>query len=100
MVDPGRVPTLATSGHLVTEFFATLVVTLMVGWLLAGALDPRVLDAGDLEMVGLAPLGRLPAPPRSRPVHHRAPSALRAAAERVSEKDTRQDPEKEGETDS
>jgi hypothetical protein len=83
VVDPGRVPPTAGSGRLVTDFLVTLGITLMAGWLLAGAFDPRVLDAGDLETVGFPPLGRLPAPPGTRAGGRRAPPA-----EKGSENDT------------
>jgi len=61
LVDPGRKPEDQKDLEpLVTRFIVAFLVTILAGWLLAGAFDPRVLDADDIEMVGLSVLGRLP----------------------------------------
>jgi hypothetical protein len=68
LVDPGRIPTPVGRAKLVRDAFVTLAVLLLVACLLAGAFDPRVLDAGDLAAAGVPLLGRLPSlPDRGRP---------------------------------
>jgi len=65
IVDPGRVPTPVDGPRVATEtFFATLPGTLLASLLIAGAFDPRILDAADLAGVGCAALARLPELPR------------------------------------
>jgi hypothetical protein len=67
MVDAGRVPprvdkTAAAAWALLSSFFGAL----MAGSLLAGAFDPRALDAEDLGGLGLVVLGCVPALPLGR----------------------------------
>jgi hypothetical protein len=61
LVDPGRKPEDQKDLEpLVTRFIVSFLAAILAGWLLAGAFDPRVLDADDVEMVGVSVLGRLP----------------------------------------
>jgi hypothetical protein len=67
LVDPGRKPEVQNDLEpLVTRFLTSLLAALMAGWLLAGAFDPRVVDADDIESAGLAVLGQLPLLPSRR----------------------------------
>jgi hypothetical protein len=71
VVDQGRVPKLHTRAIALARGGGILVALLLVGWLLAGAFDPRVLLAADIRQEGLTVLGALPAlpgPPRAVPV--------------------------------
>jgi hypothetical protein len=65
VVDPGRPPPrrdpVVYAG---TMFALMLAVALAAASLLAGAFDPRVLDAEDLAAIGVTTLGDLPALPR------------------------------------
>ncbi len=75
LVDPGRVPTLHTRTIALARGGGMLIALLLMGWLLAGAFDPRVLLAADLRQAGLAILGALPSLPRApRPVPPQEPS--------------------------
>ena len=56
-------PTLATKEALVSDGLVTLALTLLAACLLAGAFDPRVIDAGDVTGLGVPLLGRLPLRP-------------------------------------
>jgi len=61
VVDPGQVPAARSTGRSIAfGLAATLLATLLGGALLAGAFDPRVLDAEDLAGVGLGTLGEVP----------------------------------------
>jgi hypothetical protein len=61
LVDPGRKPEDQKDLEpLVTRFIVSFLAAILAGWLLAGAFDPRVLNADDVEMVGVPVLGRLP----------------------------------------
>jgi hypothetical protein len=67
VIDPGRVPERVDRlSAAVSTFFSTLFTTLLAGLLLAGAFDPRVLDAQDLINLDVTVLGRLPALPHPR----------------------------------
>jgi hypothetical protein len=69
ITDEGRIPRPYTRAGALVRGTVILVVLLTVGWLVAGAFDPRVLLAGDLTMSGLAVLGALPLlPPAPPPV--------------------------------
>jgi len=76
LVDRGRVPEAVNP---VTEaalaIVSTLLIVMVVGWLVVGAFDPRVLDEEDLNVLGVAPLGRLPALPRSPSLSAAGPAA-------------------------
>jgi hypothetical protein len=63
LVDPGRVPDLATRSSLIGDGIATFAIALLAACLLAGALDPRVVDSGDVTALGIPLLGQLPPPP-------------------------------------
>jgi hypothetical protein len=61
VVEPGRVPArINLKEALVISFVSTLLWTLMAGWMLAGAFDPRILDVEDLAALGTPVLGRVP----------------------------------------
>jgi uncharacterized protein involved in exopolysaccharide biosynthesis len=60
ITDEGRIPRPYTRVGALVRGAVIFVVLLTVGWLLAGAFDPRVLLAGDLTISGLAVLGALP----------------------------------------
>ena len=62
LVDPGRVPKVKEAS-VIGDGILTLVAVLITACLLAGAFDPRVLDAGDLVDLQMPLLGRLPALP-------------------------------------
>jgi hypothetical protein len=67
VVDPGEVAVrVRKSSLLLSTFLWALFSSLLGGVLLAGAFDPRVLDAKDLEVLGVPPLGRFPALPARR----------------------------------
>ncbi len=69
VIDMGTAPPRHTRSFFLQQLAADLLVALLVGWLLAGTFDPRILDRSDLEDLGLAPLGELPRlPPRRRAV--------------------------------
>jgi hypothetical protein len=84
LVDPGQIPRRASRASLVGDALLTLVFMLLAAFSLAGAFDPRVIDAGDLTGMGISLLGRLPllpappawtpAPPRNAPDPAPAPS--------------------------
>jgi hypothetical protein len=63
LVDPGRLPPRRSRAVLVRDLLGVLLVTLLVGCLVAGAFDPRILDRRDLSAVGLTVLGEVPALP-------------------------------------
>ena len=68
LVDPGRKPEDQKDFEpLVNRFIVSFLTAILAGWLLAGAFDPRVLDADDVEMAGVSVLGRLPLLPTSVP---------------------------------
>ncbi|HET6146730.1 MAG TPA: hypothetical protein VFH68_04310 [Polyangia bacterium] len=68
LVDPGRKPEDQKDPEpLVTRFIVSFLATILAGWLLAGAFDPRVLYADDVEMVGFSVLGQLPLLPARLP---------------------------------
>jgi hypothetical protein len=68
VVSPGRKPeAVDRTTTLVTGFVTMLLVMLLVTALLAGAFDPRVLEAEDLVQSGLGLLGRFPALPAGVP---------------------------------
>lgn len=68
LVDPGRKPEDQKDFEpLVDRFIVSFLAAIIAAWLLAGAFDPRVLDADDVEMAGVSVLGRLPLPPTSAP---------------------------------
>jgi hypothetical protein len=66
LVDPGRMPAIAGKRALVTGFFTTFAALLVAAALLAGAFDPRVLGADDLEALRIPLLGELPPLPHVR----------------------------------
>ncbi len=67
VVDGGLQPTrVDRREELVTMFIVLLAAGLATIWLLAGAFDPRVLDAVDLVMLGAPVLGHVPALPSFR----------------------------------
>jgi hypothetical protein len=73
VVDRGRLPKAADPvAGAASAFVGTLVIVMLVGWLLVGAFNRRVLDEEDLGLLGVASLGRLPVvpppPPPSAPV--------------------------------
>lgn len=68
VVSPGRKPErVDRTTTLVTGFVTMLLVMLLLTALLAGAFDPRVLEAEDLVQSGLGLLGRFPALPAGVP---------------------------------
>jgi hypothetical protein len=74
LIDPGQVPRPAGRASLIGDALLTLGLSLLVAFSLAGAFDPRVIDAGDLTGIGVPLLGRLPllpAPPAWTPAHPR-----------------------------
>ena len=66
MVDPGRIPDRVSRTRLVSSGVVTLAISLLVACLLAGAFDPRVIDAADLVAAGVPLLGRFPSLPETR----------------------------------
>jgi hypothetical protein len=67
VVEPGRIPTRVNRREvLVVSFFSILLGTLVAGWMLAGAFDPRILDVDDLATLGVPVLGRVPSLGASR----------------------------------
>jgi hypothetical protein len=60
MVDPGIVPARVPRASRVRGVASTVLLSALVLGLLAGAFDPRVLDPGDLEAVGVASIGHFP----------------------------------------
>jgi hypothetical protein len=60
LVDPGRMPSPVTKAALASDAIVTFAIALLAACVLAGAFDPRVVDAGDLSVVGVPLLGRLP----------------------------------------
>jgi hypothetical protein len=60
LVDPGRVPAKATRAVLFRDAAVTFVMALLAACLLAGAFDPRIIDAADISGAGVAVLGHLP----------------------------------------
>jgi hypothetical protein len=89
VVDPGRVPPVDEARiSQVTELLLTLLASMLVAALLAGALDPRVIDADDVTALGLSVLGQVPRLPgqlRVRPAA--AGRAGGQAGEQVGEDD-------------
>jgi hypothetical protein len=68
IVDPGRRPEVQSKlAGVLPRFLGALFVAVAVGWLLVGAFDPRVLEAGDVAMTGLGVLGELPMLPLHLP---------------------------------
>jgi hypothetical protein len=62
IVDPGRKPRIPNKlVDAVTGFVVGLGSFLVLGWLVVGAFDPRVLDAQDLASMGSNVLGQVPA---------------------------------------
>jgi hypothetical protein len=67
VVEPGHKPDLINRPmQVLIRFLASLGGGLLVGWLLAGAFDPRVVEAADLEGIGIRVLGEFPKLPFSR----------------------------------
>jgi hypothetical protein len=67
VIDPGQRPArVGKTAPLLTDFLQTLGIMLLVGGLLGGAFDPRLLDAEDLAALGVPLLGRFPALPARR----------------------------------
>jgi hypothetical protein len=67
VIDPGRRPPVLSRRAVLGGAFATsLLLGLLALALLAGAFDPRVLDAADLASLGAPVLGRFPALPGAR----------------------------------
>jgi hypothetical protein len=67
VVEPGRKPDLVNRPmQALIRFLASLGGGLLVGWLLFGAFDPRVVEAGDLEGIGIPVLGEFPKLPFGR----------------------------------
>ncbi|HTA18876.1 MAG TPA: hypothetical protein VK989_06265, partial [Polyangia bacterium] len=67
VIDGGVMPTpIDRRDELTTMFITVLAVGLATIWLLAGAFDPRVLDAVDLVALGAPVLGHVPALPSFR----------------------------------
>ncbi|HXU03772.1 MAG TPA: hypothetical protein VN903_22555 [Polyangia bacterium] len=60
LVDPGRIPPAATHEGLVINTIVTFVFALLAASLLAGAFDPRVVEAADVATLGMSVIGRLP----------------------------------------
>jgi hypothetical protein len=68
VVSPGRKPEVVNrTAALTTGFVTMLLVMLLAAGLLAGAFDPRVLEAGDLVPSGLGLLGSFPSLPVEAP---------------------------------
>jgi len=68
LVDPGQVPTAVTRSEQAGDATVTFAILLLVASLLAGAFDPRLLDADDLAHIGIPLVGRLPPlPPPPEP---------------------------------
>jgi hypothetical protein len=71
LVDPGRVPAAAGKGSLLLIFAVVFVIALIGAGVLAGAFDPRVIGATDLQALRIPLLGELPrlptVPPPSPP---------------------------------
>jgi hypothetical protein len=65
LVDPGQVPTPVTRAERVRDATVTFAILLLGASLLAGAFDPRLLDADDLALIGIPLVGRLPPLPPS-----------------------------------
>jgi hypothetical protein len=84
LIDPGQVPRPTSRASLFGDALLTLALSLLVAFSLAGAFDPRVIDASDLTGMGVPLLGRLPllpappawtpSPPRNAPDPAAAPS--------------------------
>lgn len=91
LVDPGRMPKVATRATLVGDALVTFAIVLLAAGLLGGAFDPRILDASDLAADGVALIGRLPSlpdAPRAGPgggprTHDGPPPASEVSAPRV-----------------
>jgi len=66
LVDPGRVPKDTSIASFMGDAVLTFILLLLSASLLIGAFDPRVLDAGDLAIIGVPPIGRLPPLPDPR----------------------------------
>ena len=67
VVDQGRLPEPVNRAVTLTQgFLVTLFAAFGAAWLLAGALDPRVLDDEDLTSLGVPLLGRMPPLPLAR----------------------------------
>jgi hypothetical protein len=67
VIDAGVMPTpIDRRDELTTMFITVLAACLAAIWLLAGAFDPRVLDAVDLAALGAPVLGQVPALPSFR----------------------------------
>jgi hypothetical protein len=68
LVDPGRKPEPQSDLEpLISRFFVSFLAAIMAGWLLAGAFDPRVVEAEDLDSIDLPVLGQLPLLPSGLP---------------------------------
>jgi hypothetical protein len=81
VIDIGTAPPLHTRSFFLQQLAGNLLATLLGGWLLAGTFDPRILERGDIEALGLTPIGELPALPR---VSASAPAIAVAPAPRPS----------------
>jgi hypothetical protein len=60
VIDPGRVPPLQSRAYLAARTAGVLAVGLLVGCLIAGAFDPRILDRADLSAAGIAVISEAP----------------------------------------
>ena len=68
-----------------TTLSRNLAIALLAACVLAGAFDPRVVDAGDLSVVGVPLLGRLPSlpgpPDRVRQTQRNVPNTAPAPSD-------------------